>query len=161
LLGSLAAGVLLFVYEWYSTRDQEEGSHHQGPGARNYSAEDLFDSEEITRPEEDTNARPPSHKLPSIDEKCSICLELLFKIGSRKYSVIPLPKCGHWFHHRCALRLLEYHPYCPVCREPVDSSMLRSTPVRFVDSRDGGSSTSGDQASLSCRNNRNHTSKDE
>jgi hypothetical protein len=131
-VGSLAAGVLLFVYEWYNSREQhhQEGPHGRGGSGASFSEED-FIQVNTTAPKELEERLGKDKKLPGKGEVCSICLEHLIKRDERKkYCIIALPRCGHWFHQKCALRLLEYHPQCPVCRVEIDSSALRETPVR-------------------------------
>jgi hypothetical protein len=136
-VGSLAAGVLLFVYEWYRERRQEERPY----GERRNGGQNMSDEESI---EINNTARPNPRvvKLPNENEVCSICLELLIKNDNgRTYSIIALP-CRHWFHKGCANRLLEYHPQCPVCRVRIDSAVLRETPVFIGGSQAGDSSNS-------------------
>lgn len=133
-VGSLAAGVLLFVYEWYCSREQayEEGQH--GPRGRLLSEEDFIEINETT-PMELERRLGSRAKLPGTEELCSICLDNLIRRDTgERYCIIALPQCGHWFHQRCALRLLEYHPQCPVCRIDIDSAALKGTPVRLIES---------------------------
>lgn len=131
LVGSLAAGVLLFIYEWYNNRDDDhpEGGHgHSGP-PRTYPAGDFLEINE-TIPNQLKNR---VSKIPGKDDKCSVCLDpLMMENEARKYCIIALPKCGHWFHQKCAMRLLEYHPQCPECRTPIEVADLKRQPVRIV-----------------------------
>lgn len=123
LLGGLVAGVVYLVYEMYSNRQQqyEERNHHQ---SSNYDDEEFVEIN-TTRPKV-ANA---STKLPGENDDCCICLERLYdKSTSRRYCLVSLPGCGHWYHKKCALRLREYHPYCPVCRTPIDCSIFDSIP---------------------------------
>lgn len=132
-VGSLAAGVLLFVYQWYNDREQahHEAPHGRGGGDRPTLSDEDFIEINTTAPKE-LERRLGDRKLPGEGDMCSICLELLINRTERKkYCIIALPRCGHWFHQKCALRLLEYHPQCPVCRIDIDSSALRETPVRI------------------------------
>lgn len=141
LVGSLAAVVLTYVYQWYNSREREYTSGHGSDGPRTYPADDFIRINETTSREK--QAHLPGRTLPGLDEQCSICLDPLMRAESRKYCIISL-QCGHWFHQRCAIRLLEYHPQCPVCRVDIDSSMLRRTPVIVPESREGISDDSSD-----------------
>lgn len=136
LVGSLAAGILVFVYEWYYNREQMyEGAHHDGSCPPDDPVNEDFIEINTSIPRQATGRLGHQFKLPGNEEVCSICLEHLVKRNvSRRYCIIALPQCGHWFHQRCALRLLEYHPQCPVCRIDIDSAALRSTTVRVMES---------------------------
>lgn len=145
LVGSLAAGVLLFVYEWYNNREREQyESSYDNSGPR-FSDEDYIEINETT-PKEVEQRLGNKAKLPGPDDTCSICLDpFMLKDAERKYCIIALPQCGHWFHQRCAMRLLEYHPHCPICRVPIDHSSLRGRPVTVLGSRrEAASSQNGD-----------------
>lgn len=127
-VASIAAGIIYYVYQTYSSR---QPPHDYGSGARSNDEEEY---EFVSR----SDTPSTSQALPGRDENCCICLEGLYKKNStRKYCLISLPRCGHWFHQKCALRLLEYHPMCPVCRVKIDHSMLRNTPVRIIDQTEG------------------------
>lgn len=137
LFGSLAAGVLLLVYELYRRREEQytENSHR----GSNLSDEEFIEIE--TSPKK-LHSASITRKLPNPDDICSVCLDELVKtreIG--KTAIIVLP-CDHWFHQKCALRLLEYHPQCPICRTPIDAAELRRTPVKIqrqIDTNDSPS----------------------
>lgn len=126
LFGSLAAGVLLLVYELYRRREEQytENSHR----GSNLSDEEFIEIE--TSPKK-LNSSAVSRKLPNPDDVCSVCLDELVKTREvGKTAIIVLP-CDHWFHQKCAIRLLEYHPQCPICRTPIDAAELRRTPVKI------------------------------
>lgn len=136
LFGSLATGVLLFIYEWYCIRERYENAHGQESDRRPFSADDFIEINETT-PKDIDRRLGKDRKLPGPEELCSICLDPIFrKNETKKYSIIALPQCGHWLHQRCAIRLLEYHPHCPVCRVSIDSSCLRGTQVVVLSSLD-------------------------
>jgi hypothetical protein len=48
----------------------------------------------------------------SADRGCVVCADE-FAVGD---TVVRLPVCSHVFHERCALRWLERHNTCPMCR---------------------------------------------
>lgn len=129
ILGSLAVGALYLFYESYRAREQQysENQHTSGQGGRFY----LSETDEIeVGPSSIT--RNSNITTPDSSDICSVCLDpLLLKTTTRRYCIISLPGCGHWFHQKCAFRLVEYHPQCPVCRSPIDKDMLRSRPVRL------------------------------
>lgn len=143
LLGSLAAGLCYYVYQYISEREQQ---HQYGPSGTRFSEEDFIEINGTTPKEVASNSNRKK-KLPGKDDQCSICLEYLLRFGDpvveRKYCIIALPTCGHWLHQKCALRLLEYHPQCPICRVPIDMDDLRSTPVRLLQSLENNA-TEGD-----------------
>lgn len=129
LLGSLAVGALYLFYESYRAREQQyaENQHRSDSGGRFYMSE--TDDIEVGPASAAQNRNVP---VPDSTDICCICQDpLLQKDSTRRYCIISLPNCGHWFHQRCALRLLEYHPHCPVCRDPIDSSMLKRSPLRL------------------------------
>lgn len=141
LVGSLAAGVLFFVYEYYCRRENNHNEQPHGGIGRSLSDEEYI---VIGGSEASQSERRPRLKAPGPDEMCAICLETLIRRDvERKYAIIALPHCGHWFHQKCAIRLLDYHPMCPVCRVEIDGRSLRNTPVRLTQELNEG--TRGDQ----------------
>ncbi|KAJ4842114.1 hypothetical protein Tsubulata_033937 [Turnera subulata] len=53
--------------------------------------------------------------IPQLDgESCTICLEDL--INNDHDDIARLP-CSHYFHYGCAVKWLEDHPSCPLCRK--------------------------------------------
>lgn len=145
MVGSLAAGVLLFIYEFYQHRNNqhEEAPHGYGgggggagPGPGPMIEEDILDLDSA-RPAEVRRRIGKNRTLPGQEEVCSICLDKLVRRDADcRYCIIALPECGHWFHQKCAIRLLEYHPMCPVCRTSIDGTRLRGTPVRVLQASD-------------------------
>lgn len=57
--------------------------------------------------------------LPPATDPCPFCLEPLVGSGA-----LALP-CGHAFHSVCALQFLLRKQQCPVCRAPVDETLVR------------------------------------
>lgn len=135
LVGSVAAGVLLFIYEFYQNRSSQEETPH-GHRRPPMSEEDIIDLDTV-EPDEVRRRIGKNRTLPGRDEVCSICLDKLIRQGADyRYCIIALPECGHWFHQKCAIRLLEYHPMCPVCRKSIDGTKLKRTPVRVLQASD-------------------------
>lgn len=160
LIGGVAAGVLLYLYEyWYkNSANQYSESPYGGRDGRPDGDEDEYIVVNETAPKKTLSNRP---KLPSKDEQCVICLDFLIRRDeTRGYAIIALPQCGHWFHQKCAIRLLEYHPSCPICRLPMDNNALRGTPVRVIESSSEGDSDNYSQpSSTSCFESGRTTSK--
>lgn len=125
---TVGATVVFAIYQYIKNREQThyyENSHRNG-GDDNDDDDDFIEINPSTKPNTTT-----IRNLPSAEEVCTICQDpLILKTASKKYCLVSLPVCGHWFHQRCALRLLEYHPMCPVCRIDIDRSMITNT-VRF------------------------------
>lgn len=141
-IGSLAVGVLYLIYENYRSREEQYAENQHRSSFRGRS---LMSEEENIDVGSNQNA---TYQLPEPTDICCICQDaLMLRNTTRRYCIIALPRCKHWFHQRCALRLLEYHPYCPVCRDPIDSSMLRARPMRLV--QDGVSTTTPDDSMTS------------
>lgn len=136
LFGSLAVGALFFIYEFYKERNGDHEEMPHGYGGAPLSEEDIIDLDSVETSEV---RRRIGHNrtLPGRDEVCSICLDMLIRRDAdRRYCIISLPECGHWFHQKCAIRLLEYHPMCPVCRKNIDGAKLKGTPVRVLQASD-------------------------
>lgn len=127
LIGGLAAGILYFIYEKWRSEDQ----HPERPYGRGKSP---YEGDYIL-----INGTNSNLKSPSKDDVCGICLDYLILRGDvqKAYVIISLPKCHHWFHQKCAIRLMEYHPLCPVCREPIDKEALRRIPTEPCNPRGG------------------------
>lgn len=162
LLGSLAAGVLFCLYEFYQQRESAQADQNYGRGFDGSDDEfddgnseyiEIGDNRIIDRTNSSSSERRP---MPGADELCPICQDRLFRrSATRKYCLVSLPICGHWFHQKCAIRLMEYHPSCPVCRIGIDSAQLKNTPVRLVQS----SFIQTTQADLNSLPNNNQTGK--
>lgn len=130
LVGSLAAGVLVYIYEYYKARESHQRERPHGADS-GYSDDDDYVTINETVPKK-TESRRNTAKLPSKDETCSVCLDkLVYNLVKSKYCIIKIP-CGHWFHQACAMRLLEYSTKCPVCRATIDMSVLRQNPVHIL-----------------------------
>lgn len=159
LIGSLAAGVLFLVYRLNRMREEQYRENPHGEGS-NLSDEDFIEIETSPKKLNDTRL---NRKLPNPDDVCSVCLDELAKVGrSGKSAIIVLP-CDHWFHQRCALRLMEYHPNCPICRTPIDSAALKRTPVRIqnqeVNTTNECITNQSPSSSSTERNNRRRSSR--
>lgn len=121
-VGTLALGVVYTIYLYIKNTEQPQTYGH----ANRYEDDEEF--VEIIPSERRNTTRPTISKLPGTDDMCTICQDhLIRKIPTRKYCLVSLPICGHWFHQKCALRLLEYHPKCPICRINIDRSMIINT----------------------------------
>lgn len=130
IFGGIAAGIIYYVYQLYANR---ENQYQYGPGGDGAHSSD---EEYIIVPSTKSKSKQKGKHSLTKDDICGICLDPLLRsdCNDRAYSIIALPKCQHWFHQKCAIRLMEYHPLCPVCREPIDREALRSTPVRLESS---------------------------
>ena len=53
-------------------------------------------------------------ELLSVDESCSICLEILSRTNE-----VTLLKCKHVFHHECILIWIAENPICPLCKSEI------------------------------------------
>lgn len=127
LIGTLATGVIYLVYRFSRIREDHYRETPFGDSS-SLNEEDFIEIE--TAPKKLNNTRP-NCRLPNPDDVCSVCLDELAKVGRDGKSAIIVLPCEHWFHQRCALRLMEYHPNCPICRTPIDGAALRKTPVRI------------------------------
>lgn len=128
LVGGMVLGGIFFFVDYYRRREEEQQYGFGGEGGRPNDDEDYIEINEVV-PKEVAASRQQA--MPNRGEICTICLDPLVQEAARRYAIIRLPQCGHWFHQRCAIRLLEYHPNCPVCRIGIDSSSLRREPVRI------------------------------
>lgn len=130
MVGALALGVLYYVYEYWIG----EGPHGESPhgrGGRSRLSED--EEYEVVGGDSPSKESRRVVRAPTTEEDCPICLERLIGTNiTRKTCLQALPECGHWFHKKCLIRLLEYHPHCPVCRKNIDSSMIANAPVRVI-----------------------------
>lgn len=127
ILGGLAAGILIYAAEYYFNRNSDEEPHRYGRSPRNDGDED-DDEDQTSGHTSKCNLKPVKRgsRRPGPDEVCPICQDRLIRREVQVDFVISLPNCGHWYHRRCALRLLDYHPSCPMCRAPIDGSKLNS-----------------------------------
>lgn len=154
MVGALAMGVIYYVYEfWNSAAPYGEGPH-RGRGSSSGDDDEEF---EVTGQEVSTKESSQRVvKTPTTEEDCPICLERLISLNiTRKTCLQALPDCGHWFHKKCLIRLLEYHPHCPVCRTNIDSSMITNAPVRIIQVEDEFQNISYSEPSTSgCRETR-------
>lgn len=145
-VGALALGVLFYIYEYWSGG---EHVHEEGPHASRTGGHDSLSEDEYEVISETTNANIKVPKPPTTEEDCPICLERLISINTtRKTCLQALPECGHWFHKKCLIRLLEYHPHCPVCRKDIDSSMIARAPVRVIQVADNELLGDSDHSSI-------------
>lgn len=134
MVGAVALGVVYYIYEYWSS----EGPHGEGPHGRG-GRSGLSEDEEYEVVGGDSSSKKPQRtvRTPTTEEDCPICLERLLNMNiTRKTCLQALPECGHWFHKKCLIRLLEYHPHCPVCRKDIDSSMIANEPVRVIQEQD-------------------------
>lgn len=129
-LGGLAVGVIIYAADYYNRRQEEQGYEYSSSSNGGNYRSNLSEQDElvINTGNLDGQKRKRKYKgrnIPGPDEDCAICQDHLLRRDVQADCILSLPKCGHWFHKRCALRLLDYHPSCPICRVPIDSSKLR------------------------------------
>jgi len=155
-MGGFVIGALFLLYQYAYHAPNSHSAHRNDTRYRDDDDDDIdyngrpnpdpSPARDATRPKRRTESPHSRHrpKLPAQGDVCPVCLDPLYRNAGRKYCILPLPRCDHWLHHKCALRLLDYHPSCPVCRTPIDSSELSQTPVLVHEDRrpaDGPSSS--------------------
>lgn len=122
MVGSIVAGVVFFLYEYYKERPDLQNPHQRSRDEPRSGGDAPHSEDEFI----EINSTSLNVPTPGKKDDCPICLDPLYsatQVG--KVCIVALPGCGHWFHRKCAYRLLDYHPMCPVCRIRIDPDLLR------------------------------------